>query len=202
MPATTTRMSARTAPDTSVARIVEAALACFSQVGVSKTTLEDVAAAAGISRATLYRYFPGKRAVIEGVLQHELARISAALDERLAGAADLEDLLTEALTFTGEEFHRHEALQYVLTVEPEIVLPLITFDAAGELFSTAAAVLTPHLGRFTGDPDDAARLGEWVVRVAFTYLFCPSDAVSLSDEASVRTFVRTYVVPAFDPTRR
>ena len=49
--------SPSTAPRT---RLLDATLACIARVGVSKTTLDDVAREAGCSRATLYRYFPGK----------------------------------------------------------------------------------------------------------------------------------------------
>ena len=46
--------------DGTAARLLDATVACIARVGVSKTTLDDVAREAGCSRATLYRYFPGK----------------------------------------------------------------------------------------------------------------------------------------------
>ena len=42
-------------------RVVESAERCFAQYGVAKTTVEDVARLAGVSRASVYRYFPGGR---------------------------------------------------------------------------------------------------------------------------------------------
>src|SRR6476660_9592213 len=42
-------------------RAVGATLACIARHGLAKTTFDDVAREAGCARATLYRYFGGKR---------------------------------------------------------------------------------------------------------------------------------------------
>src|ERR1022692_4597253 len=44
-------------------RILRAAVACYTQYGVSRTTTAEVARVAGLSRGTVYRYFPGPRAL-------------------------------------------------------------------------------------------------------------------------------------------
>jgi len=41
------------------ARVLEGAYACVARRGMAKTTVDDVAAASGVSRATIYRIFPG-----------------------------------------------------------------------------------------------------------------------------------------------
>jgi AcrR family transcriptional regulator len=55
------RMSPR--PDVSAerrAQIIEAALACFTRRGYNNTTMDDIVAASGLSKGTLYWYFKGK----------------------------------------------------------------------------------------------------------------------------------------------
>src|SRR5215470_16145751 len=47
--------------DTTRERIIDAADECFARYGVAKTTVEDIAAAATLSRATVYRSFTGGR---------------------------------------------------------------------------------------------------------------------------------------------
>lgn len=42
--------------------VVDAALACIGRWGLAKTTLDDIAREAGISRATVYRRVPGGKA--------------------------------------------------------------------------------------------------------------------------------------------
>lgn len=174
--------------------IVDAALTCYAHYGVSKTTFEDVAREASCSRATVYRYFPGKQALLAGVVGAEIRRIAAHLEPEARAAGTLEDLLVTVLVRAGREFEGHDALRHVLAVEPEVVLPQVVFDGAERLFAVATAVLTPHLSRFL-PPTTAIRTGEWVCRLAITYLFSPSDHVSLADEASTRRLVRTFVLP-------
>lgn len=60
-------------------RIVRAALDCFSAQGLKKTSMEDVAQAAGVTRVTIYRYFADKR---------DLAREAFLSIERIFQQAD------------------------------------------------------------------------------------------------------------------
>ena len=42
-------------------RVLEASLVCIGRYGLARTTVDGVAQAAGVSRATIYRHFPGGR---------------------------------------------------------------------------------------------------------------------------------------------
>jgi len=59
--------------------ILEAAEAIFGERGFSKTTLEDVAAAAAVSRPLVYRYFGDKRDLFALVVQRALEEWNAVL---------------------------------------------------------------------------------------------------------------------------
>jgi AcrR family transcriptional regulator len=67
------------------AEILEAALTCFRERGFAATRLEDVAARAGVTKGTIYLYFPSKeelfKAVVRGELLPNLERLEAALGE-------------------------------------------------------------------------------------------------------------------------
>src|ERR1700730_12748438 len=75
-------------------RVLDAALACVARVGVAKTTLDDVAKEAGCARATVYRCFPGRQALMRAVLDREVGVLGArVLDagreaDTLAGAVE------------------------------------------------------------------------------------------------------------------
>lgn len=179
------------------ARIVAAALERFAQYGVSKTTVEDVASAAGCSRATLYRYFPGKQALIRGVVEAEVRRLADRAADVAGTTSTLEDLVVALLTEAAREFEGHDALRHVLTVEPDAILPHLAFERGNVVLAVGSAVLAPHLGRYLR-PADAARAGEWLCRVALTYLCSPSRHVSLTDSESVRRLVLTFVLPGLE----
>ncbi|MDQ1319611.1 MAG: hypothetical protein QG655_854, partial [Actinomycetota bacterium] len=59
------------------ARILHAAGELFAERGVDAVEMQDIARAAGCSRATLYRYFEN-RAALHGAFVHREARAVAA----------------------------------------------------------------------------------------------------------------------------
>jgi AcrR family transcriptional regulator len=176
-------------------RVVDAALRCIARWGVAKTTLDDVAREAGWSRATVYRLFPGgKDAVLETVVEVELERFFCALDERLAAAADLEDLLVAGMSEAGARITRHPALRFLVAHEPEVILPQISFARAERVLAKAASFASPYLTRWLG-PEEAHRVGEWVTRIVISYAAAPSNSVDVADPASVRRLVRSFMLP-------
>src|SRR2546423_4240646 len=109
-------------------RVIHGALRCFARWGVAKTTLDDIAAAAGCSRATVYRLYPGgKERVLQAAVTHEVTRFFEGLSLRLAGVDDLEDVLVAGISYAGRELSEHAALQFLLAHEPELILPRISF---------------------------------------------------------------------------
>lgn len=61
--------------------LLDAALALFVQKGFAATRAEEVAAAAGVSKGTLYLYYPSKEELLKAVIAHYLsARIAAAAE--------------------------------------------------------------------------------------------------------------------------
>jgi TetR/AcrR family transcriptional regulator, mexCD-oprJ operon repressor len=71
-----------------VGAILEAAAGVIAARGES-ASMSDVAAAAGVARATLYRYFPNRQALLD-----ELASLAMASAEERLAAARLEEVAT------------------------------------------------------------------------------------------------------------
>ena len=87
--------------------ILAAAVALFASRGIEKTTMADVAAEAGISTGAIYRYFPGKEALLAAVFEREM-RDSAAQFERAAEASGMGLAalfqVGEKVTSTGDSY--------------------------------------------------------------------------------------------------
>lgn len=183
------------------ARVLEAMLECISRGGIAKTTADDIARAAGISRATLYRMFPGGMDVaFDALLRHETERFFGAVTEQLDDAATLEELLVIGITEAARFLAGHRALGYVLAHEPERVLPASAFNRLDHALAIAAAFASPHLRRFVADDAVAEAHAEWVVRIVLSYAINPSPTLELTHAPSVRRFVATYLLPAFNDT--
>src|SRR5262245_27932482 len=52
--------------------ILEAALSCFAERGFAATRLEDIAARAGVTKGTLYLYFPNKEELFKALVRGRL----------------------------------------------------------------------------------------------------------------------------------
>lgn len=177
-------------------RILDAALASVARWGLAKTTLSDIAAEAGCSRATIYRCFPGgKDHLFASLGSRELAgfltRVGAMIDE----TDNLEDALVVGTVEAARFLAGHDALQFLLRHEPGIVLPYLGFRQVDRLYRAAAVYAGPHLSRHL-DPDQAAWAAEWIGRIVLSYLFNPAADVDLTDEPAVRRLVRRFLLPA------
>lgn len=79
--------------------LLDAALALFVEKGFAATKSEEVAARAGVSKGTLYLYFPSKEELLKAVIRHTLLADIARGAERLAQEdGPTGELLVELMT--------------------------------------------------------------------------------------------------------
>ena len=180
-------------------RIADAALRLVGRYGLAKLTLDDVAREAGCSRATLYRHYPGKQALLAAVVATETSRLRAGLDEVLADVTTLEEALAAAAGFGAREFAGHAALQFLLAHEPGSVLPHLCFAGADQLLALVSEAVASHLGRFLPSLQ-ARRVGEWLARIVLSYgCTPPAHLPGTGGEAAVLQVVSDFVAPAVTP---
>lgn len=187
------------APDALAERIMDAALAQFSEFGLQRSTVEDVARRAGTARVTVYRRFATKDALIEAVLLRECRRCLAALDAAIAGHAAIEERVVEGFRVALGIARAHPLVGGLLRVEPQVILPFLTVDA-GPAFAAVREYLVMHLrrARDVGDPaaeGDVQPIAELMVRVTVSFLVSPDSAIALHTDDDLRTFARRYLVP-------
>jgi AcrR family transcriptional regulator len=176
-------------------RILEATLCCVSRLGMAKTTMEDVARQAELSRATLYRAFPGGRdEVLVAVVTWEVARFFLRLNDAIhADDLDTAAVLEQGLLAARDALEHHELLQRLLREEAEqlvpslaTVMPLV-IEVLGGWFRPRLEVARLRPGV---DPAEAADL---VARMALSYLGTPGRW-DLGDPEQVHRLVRDHLL--------
>ncbi|HVT41431.1 MAG TPA: helix-turn-helix domain-containing protein [Acidimicrobiales bacterium] len=176
-------------------RIVDGALACLARQGIAKTTVDDIARAARLSRATVYRTFPrGKEGILAAVVETEVARLFSSLAVVMGEAADLEDVLVAGMVEAARQLRDHAALAYLLEHEPGAVLPYLTFGQMDRLLFVSGDLAAPFFARWL-EPEQASRAAEWAVRIVMAYCADPSPDTDLTDPAHTRALVRRFVLP-------
>ncbi|MBW0018154.1 MAG: TetR/AcrR family transcriptional regulator [Mycobacterium sp.] len=101
-------------------RILAATFVVLARSGRKKLMLSEVAAEAGLSRPTLYRYFPSKEALLEAFGLYEQDNFDAGIAAAVAGLRGHERL-DAALQFIVDFQHAY-SLGSLSDVEPEHVL--------------------------------------------------------------------------------
>ena len=114
------------------ARAVEATLRCLARFGYAKTTVDDIAREAGISRATIYRVIGGKSQLFDQALIVEVMRIRDRVIEISSAATELDDYVVSVLVATSRELQANEVLNALLAHEPEAIISYVAVH--GEAF--------------------------------------------------------------------
>jgi AcrR family transcriptional regulator len=128
-------------------RLLGATYRCVERFGLGKTTIEDVVKESGVSRATIYRQFPGGRdELFRETVAWELSNYFTELADRVRDAPNLAELLRTGLTFAHRSVEDHTVLRKILDTEPERLLPLLSTEATRTL-PFIADFLQPYLRR-------------------------------------------------------
>jgi len=128
-------------------RLLEATYRCVERFGMGKTTIDDIVKESGISRATIYRQFPGGRdELLLETVGWELANYFNRLADQVRDAPTLAALLQQGLMYARRSIAEHAVLRKMMDTEPERLLPLLTTEAAKSL-PFIADFLLPYLRR-------------------------------------------------------
>lgn len=178
-------------------RIIDGAKACCERWGMAKVTVDDIAAEAGVSRATLYRFFPGGKDVLyEALRRRETTEFFEQLMAGLHETKTLEDLVVAAVSLATRALRDDEHLRLMLASEPGEVVADLTVAGLPRIVAVASTYLIPVFAPYLDD-HQSTELAEWLSRLVISFFLAPSSFVDLGDDDSARQFVRRFVLPAF-----
>jgi AcrR family transcriptional regulator len=131
--------------------LLEGAARAFAENGVRRSTMQSIAAAAGVAKATLYNHFRTKDEVARALLALELDRLTDLAAELPSGAA---------LAALSDELGAHPVLRRLADVEPETFAGVLAVDA------DRWAQLRDRLGAaLRTDADGADLAARWLLGV-------------------------------------
>ena len=179
-------------------RILAAAEECFARYGFQKTSMEDIAREAGMSRTSVYRHFPDKAALFNEVAA---ARARIFLDEIMRRTAELEGLSAqiEEVARLTHRFVREDPISAALRMtDPDSLARMVSTEAS-ELLGMAMATIVPliEIARDNGEvrPDlHILRAAEWITRMVFSLSATPSATLDIDDPEQTTAFIREFLV--------
>lgn len=181
--------------------ILKAARRCFDDAGFQKTGIDDIAAAAGISRQTVYRYFVNKQDIIEKIGLAEATLMQKVLFERVARAESISAKITETIV-TSIIIAREN--RYVRKIVESAGSQLVEPGAGpGNIYHWLKMQWLPLLehGIRIGELSDDVNLDDMVrwVLLAEVMLFVRADRADASDD-ELRIFINRFVVAPLQAT--
>lgn len=186
--------------DATTVRILDAAYVALTEGGVRRTTMNQIADAAGLGVATVYRRFPQKVQLVRAVLLREAARAVEAVDAAIVQAATVEEQSAAAFT----------AFAHAIADRP-LLIRLLRGDgqhdgeavAPGELVDQVMVMARDYIagwirelqarGRYLSV--DADIVAEIEARLALSLVLAPEGRIPMHDDAAIRAFATTYLVP-------
>jgi AcrR family transcriptional regulator len=183
-------------------QIAQAALEQFAEVGIRRSSVEDVARRAGIARVTIYRRVGGKDDLVRLVIEREASRAMDELDGALAGEQDPGVVLELGFAFLVRFVREHPLFGRLLRTEPEFLLPLLTVDGGPFLAFYRSLIVerwATMLDRGTIEPADVDRAAEAVARLALSLVLTPSEVIDADDPDAVAAFAREVLLPMLHP---
>lgn len=177
-------------------QILVAARETFELVGARRSTIEDVARRAGVSRSSVYRAYPTKglllRAVLDDALSEMFEQFETVSEGRTAREAAVECFVLGIAMMKADTL-----LPRLMHTDPDLISGLGSDSPGSAVLATAERVVAilKRCGSSGADGDlDAA--AELMLRVAFSYMVSPGGAVDLADPVQVRRFAERYLAPA------
>ena len=174
-------------------RVLDATKLAIEKWGVSRFTVSDVCDLANVSRATVYRMFPGgKEVLLEALHVRSLDEFFTTLLARADGAKSLEDLLVRCIVSATTELRNDQHLAMMLATEPGTTLMQFTIDGVSRIVRVAASYLAPLVADFL-PKREADALVEVLARLVISYFLTPSDRYDFTNEASVAKFLHMHI---------
>lgn len=176
--------------EAAVDRILDAAGQLYTQRDSNSIGMNEIARAAGCSRATLYRYFDNREALRTAYIHRETHRLGRDIMERTGGIEDPREKLVVSILVTLGMVRESPALaSWFATTRPPIGGELA---GQSDVIAALAAAFLQSLG-----PDDPAaieRRARWTVRVIVSLLTYPGR-----DAHDERAMIEEFVVPIITP---
>ncbi|MCK0092581.1 TetR/AcrR family transcriptional regulator [Rhodococcus sp. HNM0563] len=184
--------------DTVRTRLLDAAHEQFCRSGIQRSSMEEVARRANLSRVTLYRRFETKDALVEQVLLREFRRYFDRFLVDIRSARTVADRIVLGFVSSLTAIRTNSLIGGLLDAEPTLLAGLLVDD--GRMLAIARQFVAGQLRR-EQQADTISRemdidlTAEMMVRIAASFLMAPTDLVDLDDQDQLSVIARQFIVP-------
>jgi len=183
-------------------RLLDAAYEQFSRMGIRRSTMEDVARRAGLSRITVYRRFATKDMLVEHVVRREFRRYFDQFLVDIEKAQSVADRVVLGFVSSLRAIRRNPLIGGLISAEPDLLVPSMITDG-GQTLATVRQFVAgqlrreQHAGNVSSDLNTDL-VAEMMVRVSTSFLAIPSHVIDLDDDQQLAAVARQFLVPMLE----
>ena len=173
---------------------------CFERYGITRTTMDDIADAAKVSRPTLYRYFGDREALIREIAMRRSRMLHDRAHRFLETQPTFPDRLVEGLLYLAEKGRKDQFYRLLMRPETITIANEVLMDPEGQTVQFYGELWEPVLSKAAAAGElreglDLKAAYHWLAYVNFVLVgWLDLDPRNVEWH---RSMLRQFVVPAF-----
>ncbi len=181
-------------------RVLETSKAIYSNATANGATMEEVAKAAGIGRATLYRHFNNRDDLLLAVLEAEAKAIAARVEKKIRNIESPGEYIIEGMVQAVDEINNSELLGSIFKSGDGSMINRLLFES-NRLTDIGLDIMLPvvqraqQTGKLKADMDFDL-LVEWILRILTSLVTVPSKHTG--SKRAIRNMLRATLLPLLE----
>jgi AcrR family transcriptional regulator len=179
-------------------QILEAANQCFTQLGIQRTSVQDVARMANLSRGTVYRYFEDRNVLIEAAIEFGAQKFYQLVAAAMADKSTLAEKLGAMAETHAVILLDHRTRNRLMADDAELMRHMISDGDSAVRRSTE--FLVPYVREAqkrgeVGSNVDVTAASEWLARIIYSFSTVnEAQTFDMSKPQTVRKYVEKFAV--------
>jgi AcrR family transcriptional regulator len=179
-------------------QILEAANLCFTQLGIQRTSVQDVARMAGVSRGTVYRYFEDRTILIEAAIEYGAQKFYREVAAAMAKKSTLAEKVGAMAETHAKILLDHRTRNRLMADDAELMRHMISDG------DSAVRRTTEFLVPYVQEAQDRGEVGanvevtaasEWLARIIYSFSTVnQAQTFDMSKPATVRRYVEKFAI--------
>jgi AcrR family transcriptional regulator len=158
------------------ARVLDSLFDAIQDYGLTRVTVEDVAQRAGLSRQTVYRYFPSRDHLVVALVAREEDKFLDGVRAAFLEHENVETAVTESVRFVLAYAKSHPLMERLLGPDQHTFLPYVTTRAEPAIVRARETMVELLIGRLPHvDVERLRTLLDGTTRALISYMITPTD---------------------------
>ena len=179
-------------------QILEAANQCFTQLGIQRTSVQDVARMANLSRGTIYRYFEDRTVLIDAAIEFGAQKFYQLVAAAMAKKATLAEKLGAMAETHATILLDHRTRNRLMADDAELMRHMISDGDSAIRRSTEFLVPYVREAQKRGEVGagiDVTAASEWLARSIYSFSTVnEAQTFDMSKPETVRKYVEKFAI--------